>query len=165
MWPFDEDETKKISTSGGFSKDKTGTTQTTKEEFETAAEATVNRVKEAIGKFTLMDDAKKLKAEDYEFSYTERQTKSGKLIIFGDSTINMDYVTDIAVSDIGAAHSCTAYSGDDYSSQHYYTTDIRGPHCASIKITYTSGREIEVKCYHHVLEAVYGGLLKIWHNS
>jgi len=163
MWPFDKKETKKVRTKSSYGM-RSG--DTTKEEFDTAAKQVkkINRVDDALKKFNRWDKKEKAKSENYVFEFSEKKVPAGRLIMFGDCTINMDYVTDISVSSLGSAPKCSAYSGSSMGDNHYYTTDTYGPTCATITVTYTSGKTAIVSCSRHVVEIVYAGLLKAWRN-
>lgn len=163
MWPFDNKETKNVETEFRDVEEKT-----TKEEYDTAINeiSRQNRVQDALVKFRAMDEEERKLAENYAFSYDERKTPSGRIVVVGDCTINMDYVTDISVHDLGSETGCSAYhSMPSYGSTlSHYSTTTYGPSCAVIRVTYMSGKTSDVSCNRHVVEQVYSGLIKAWRN-
>lgn len=127
---------------------------------------TNNRFKDFFEKIERLDDIDKKLAEDFVFDYVEKKTKSGRLIIFGDVTINMDYVANISISSLGTTPNIRLHEDLNWmrDGKNYRTCSIDNTTNASIDIVYNSGKNSHVVCSRHVVEIVYAGLINAWRN-
>jgi len=101
MWPFNKKAIQEEKIDFDLKNPKNDITDDEHETIKNYIEKSNNRVDGFIKRFKDMDADDKKLAETFEFKYKERKTPSGRLIDFGDVTINMDYVTNISVSNVG----------------------------------------------------------------
>lgn len=137
----------------------------TEEEVETVDKEIVkidDRVLKAVEKLKAIDRREKKKAENFKFKYSLKKTPSGRLMFFGDVTLNLDYIADISVRNVGSGYDADRYIGCSSLGSSYKSITVSGAKPARINITYTSGKETNVECSRHVLEQVYAGLIKEW---
>jgi len=119
----------------------------TPEEVEEVEKITASNVTKKLKKYTRMDKEARLFYRDYSPPISVETIKGKEFVTIGDIEFCADYVSDISVHEQGEKPETKWWPSMYNSSISIYAASP-----AIIRVSYFSGRHIDIECNRHALE-------------